>query len=366
MMNTKNNYLLYFKEASSFFWAYLLPLSVLAGPIFGGVFWLSTFTLGFIIVPILDYLVGFENFTPEKEDDKSRISFKFFNFVVWLYVPVQLALIYGGVYYIVNTDLALWEKFMLAFNVSLSSGALGFTLGHELGHKANKFEAFLTHLLYQSMNLMHFKLEHNVGHHTNVATYNDPATSRLNESFYSFFPRTVFGSYMNSFDHEKKRLKSKSLTKRIFSNQMYMYMAIQLLTNLAVFLLTGIEGLGFFLFISFVTTAMLELINYVEHYGLLRHKTKTGRYEKVQPHHSWNTNHKISNIFLFRLQRHSDHHANPLRPYQILRHFDDVPQMPFGYPTMVLMALVPPLWKKTMNPKVYAVRKKFNLASDPA
>ena len=365
MQKSQNTTFQYIKEGSTFFWAYLLPLSVLAGPIWGGFSWVSTFALAFVIVPTLDHLVGHETFTPLKEDDKSRINFKFFNVVVWLYTPIQLTLIYGGLYYIVTGDLALWEKFILAFNISLSSGALGFTLGHELGHKANKFEAFLTYLLYQSMNLMHFKLEHNVGHHTNVATYDDPATSRLNESFYSFFPRTVFGSYMSAFNYEQKRLKNKPLKERILSNHMYLLMVIQFLTNLTVYLLAGIEGLGFFLFISFITTAMLEVINYIEHYGLLRHKGKTGRYERVQPHHSWNANHKVSNIFLFRLQRHSDHHANPLRPYQILRDFEDVPQMPFGYPTMVLMALVPPLWKKVMNPKVYAVRKKFKLASDP-
>ena len=248
---------------------------------------------------------------------------------------------------------------MLALNIAISCASIGFTIGHELGHKANKFESFLTDLLYQSMNLMHFKLEHNVGHHTNVATYNDPATSRLNESYYSFLPRTVIGSYMSAFRHERKNLKNQSLGKRICNNRMYRYIAIQLLTNVAVFMLTGFQGLAAFLFISFITISMLELINYVEHYGLLRHKTKNGRYEKVQPHHSWNTNHKVSNLFLFRLQRHSDHHANPTRPYQILRHFDDVPQMPFGYPTMILMALVPPLWKYVMNPKVYAVKKKI-------
>ena len=363
MSKTKNTSVQYIKEGSVFLIAYLMPLSVLPGMIWGGAAHALTFTLGFIIIPILDYITGFEEFTPKKEDDKSRTNFRFFNYILWLYIPMHLALIYGGVYYIQNTDQAVWEKIMLALNIAISCASIGFTIGHELGHKANKFESFLTDLLYQSMNIMHFKLEHNVGHHTNVATYNDPATSRLNESYYSFLPRTVFGSYMSAFRHERKNLKNQSLGQRIYNNRMYRYIAIQLLTNVAVFMLTGFQGLAAFLFISFITISMLELINYVEHYGLLRHKTKNGRYEKVQPHHSWNTNHKVSNIFLFRLQRHSDHHANPTRPYQILRHFDDVP-MPFAT-YKILMALVPPLWKYVMNPKVYAVRKKFKLASDP-
>ena len=213
------------------------------------------------------------------------------------------------------------------------------------------------------MNMTYFRLEHNVGHHTNVATPNDPATSRFNESFYRFLPRTLIGSLVHPYKHEIARLKNASFFEKVFYNKMNRNMFVQFVTAAVMYGLLGLKGMLVFLAIGFFCICMLEIINYIEHYGLVRQKSESGRYERVKPCHSWNANHKVSNIFLFRLQRHSDHHANPLRPYQVLRHFDNVPQMPFGYPAMVLMAAVPPLWFKVMNPLVLKARKDFNLAS---
>ena len=276
---------------------------------------------------------------------------------------MQLVAIYGGLYYICYGDFTFTEQLLLAANIIVVSGTFGFTIGHELGHRENTIEKILTYLLYQSMNMTYFRLEHNVGHHTNVATPNDPATSRYNESFYKFLPRTIIGSFLSPFKLERQRLKNASTFNKIFKNEMYICVASQIATAAAVFFIFGAKGLAFFLVMGFLCMCMLEVVNYIEHYGLVRQKGPSGRYERVKPCHSWNTNHKISNIFLFRLQRHSDHHANPQRPYQILRTFEDVPQMPFGYPLMVVIAVFPPLWFKLMNPRVLEARQKFNLAS---
>ncbi len=334
--------------------AFLVPFSAILGPIFGGLFWYSTCILGFLFIPALDALFGEETYQPSVEEEVSEKSALPYKVLTWIYAPVHVGITTWGAWYFANHDLTLWQALGLISCVGVSSGALGFTVGHELCHRGERFERFLAICILSYTNYTHFIIEHCVGHHARVATPHDPASSRFGESLYAFLPRTIIGSWQSAWAYEKKRVGRYEGKNRFLKNRMLHYMGIQLLLNILFLLFFGLAGLMFFWIISVISIFLLEVINYVEHYGLVRKKldTKRDRYEKVQPHHSWNANHKLSNLFLFRLQRHSDHHANPLRRYQILRHYDDVPQLPYGYPTMTLLAIVPFFWRKVMDPRV--------------
>jgi alkane 1-monooxygenase len=237
--------------------------------------------------------------------------------------------------------------------MGLACGALGINVAHELGHRSNKYEQFLSKALLLTSLYMHFFIEHNRGHHKNVSTPNDPATSRFNESFYAFLPRTVFGSWMSAWHLEAQRLsKMKQSFWNPLHNEMLRFQIIQLLFVAAIYLAFGWVGTVGFIASAIIGFSLLEIVNYIEHYGLLRKQLPNGSYEKVKPHHSWNSDHELGRIFLFELTRHSDHHFNPSRKYQILRHFDHAPQMPTGYLAMIPLALFPPVWFRIMNPLV--------------
>ncbi|CAG0911547.1 unnamed protein product, partial [Cyprideis torosa] len=198
----------------------------------------------------------------------------------------------------------------------------------------------------------HFCIEHNKGHHTWVATPEDPASARLNESIYSFAAREIPGTLKRGLQHERERLARKGLPFWHWRNEVLQGYAITLAVDLALIIAFGWIMVPFILLHNAIGWYALTQANYIEHYGLKREKREDGRYEPVQPRHSWNTNHIYSNLALFHLQRHSDHHANPMRPYQALRNFDELPRLPSGYPGCYLLVGIPSLWFKIMNPKV--------------
>jgi alkane 1-monooxygenase len=190
------------------------------------------------------------------------------------------------------------------------------------------------------------------GHHVNVATPEDATTAKKNQTIYRFLPRAYWHNFIAAFRLEAKRLAGKDLPWFHWRNELIWWYGISLGLAVLCYLVWQWQGVLFFFAQSFVAFTTLESINYVEHYGLTRRKLANGRYERVRPQHSWNTSHMVSNMLLFQLQRHSDHHANPRRRYQVLRHHDDAPQLPSGYPAMMLLAWFPPLWFRVMNPKV--------------
>jgi alkane 1-monooxygenase len=210
-------------------------------------------------------------------------------------------------------------------------------------------------MLLLSTLYMHFFIEHNRGHHKNVSTPLDPATSRLNESFYRFLPRTVIGSWIDAWKLEEHRLRKLNLNIwNPINNEMLRFQIIQVLFVLSIYFFLGLKCMLAFIAAATIGFVLLEIVNYIEHYGLQRKMLPNGAYEKVKPHHSWNSEHELGRILLFELTRHSDHHYNASRKYQILRHFDNAPQMPSGYLAMIPLALIPPLWFRIMNPRVIA------------
>ncbi len=228
-------------------------------------------------------------------------------------------------------------------------GILGINVGHELGHRTNRFQQFLGEILLLTSLETHFLRYHNSGHHYNVATPKDPATARKGELVFTFWFRSQIGSYKQAWEIEINKLKKKKLIFLSFSNRMLIYTISQISLLLAIYLFFNIETMIAFILASIFGILMLETVNYIEHYGLIREINENGNYERVQPYHSWNSNHIVGRSILFELSRHSDHHFRASKHYQLLDSLPNSPQMITGYPGMMLLALIPPLWFKIMD-----------------
>jgi alkane 1-monooxygenase len=239
----------------------------------------------------------------------------------------------------------------LALTVAMVSG-IAINTAHELGHKRDSIERWLSRVALAQSGYGHFFIEHNRGHHVRVATPEDPASSRLGESFYSFLPRTVIGSLRSAWELERVRLDRLERSMWSPANDILGAWAMTVVLFAALVAIFGFVVLPYLLIQALVGFSLLEVVNYLEHYGLLRQKREDGRYERTRPEHSWNSNNTASNVLLYHLQRHSDHHANPIRRYQALRHVDDAPQLPTGYAGMILLAVIPPVWRRTMDRRV--------------
>jgi len=295
------------------------------------------FSVGFVFVaiPVIDAILGTDKTNPNPEQEKSWKQSKVWGPALYLYAVTHFAiLIVGGMVALESS----WPHLLgVAFVVGLYTGGIGITVGHELCHKKEFLPRITADLLLSSVWYQHFAVEHVRGHHLHVSTPEDPASARRGENVYSFLVRSI----VMGFRHALK----------IDAGKVWIGVAMAMaFTALSSFF--GAKALGFFLFQSLVAFVLLELVNYIEHYGLSRKPLGNGRYEKVTPIHSWNSAHKFSNLLLFNLQRHSDHHAMANLPYTVLKHHETAPQLPSGYPGMILLALVPPLWFKFMDTKV--------------
>jgi alkane 1-monooxygenase len=341
-----------------FFTAFILPALVISGYYLGGFWNYLPVVFVFSIIPLIDYIIGLD--TTNMNDAEANIIGEefYYRFVTYIWTFVQLGFVVWSAFAIttgaINT-IADWIGFTIS--VGLVTGGIGITVAHELGHKKSKLERFYSKLILMTVCYMHFYVEHNRGHHVFVATPEDPATARKNENFYSFWFRSVFGGYAHAWKLEKERLKRKGKSVLSFENEMIRFAFLPVLFCVLLTFIFSMNHNGiqwqvpvFFFAQSIIAFSLLELVNYVEHYGIVRKQLPDGKYERVNPLHSWNTSFLISNFFLFQLQRHSDHHANAIKRYQVLNHYDESPQLPFGYPTMILIALIPPLWFSVMNP----------------
>ena len=336
----------------SHLWAYFIPLCVAIGLKGGGAWHFTAVIAAFGLLPLLDHWVGVDRSNPTADDEERLRADKGFSFALLGYVPVQVALVLVGAWTAAHVPLTGWERLGLILSTGVATGGIGITVSHELCHRPRSLERMASFTLLACVGYCHFCIEHVVGHHHRVATPEDPTSARLGESLYRFLPRTIIGSAVNVWRFEAERLRKRGIHLWSWRNRILWCWSAPGFIVGAIFVAVGPLGAWFFCAQSVVAIVLLESINYVEHYGLVRARLPNGRYEKVSPLHSWNADHLVSNLFLFKLQRHSDHHANPLRPYQILRHFAESPQLPYGYPTMVLLAMVPPLWRRTMGPLV--------------
>jgi alkane 1-monooxygenase len=309
------------------------------------------FVYGFL--PLLDTLLGTDPSNPPEQAVPTLVQDRYYRRIVYLALPAAYAVLVFGAWLAVRGGLAWHEWLGLAFSIGIVSG-VAINLGHELGHQGARFERLLAKLALAPAAYGHFHVEHNRGHHVRVATFEDPASARYGENLYRFYPRCVLGGLRSAIALERTRLAAQGHAFWHRDNELLQGWAITLVLYGSLALWLGWTVLPFLLLQAFYGSSLLEIVNYVEHYGLARRRLPDGRYERCQPEHSWNSNHLVSNLILYQLQRHSDHHAHASRSYQALRHFDGAPQLPSGYMAMILLAYVPRLWFRVMNPRVAA------------
>jgi alkane 1-monooxygenase len=296
--------------------------------------------------------------------------------IIWM--PVQVTLLLSLLWYVPQAEhLNTGERIGVFFGVGVITGTVGINYSHELMHQKSKLERWFADVLLAMVLYSHFRSEHMLVHHRYVATPRDPVTARYNEGFHRFYPRVIRQCWVSAFGAEKAMLARKGLRWSDLSNPFWRYWALQAVFFAAAFSLGGWSGVGLFMVQAGVAIWQLELVNYIEHYGLTRKHLGGGKYEHVLPRHSWNAAHKASNWLLINLQRHSDHHYKPDRRFAVLQTYssDEAPQLPYGYPVMTMLAMVPPLWRRVMNPRVRDWRatyypevgdwKPYNSAANP-
>jgi alkane 1-monooxygenase len=278
---------------------------------------------------------------------------RYYRWCTYLYIPIQYAGLVLACWLWSSGKLSVIEDVGLALTMAMVSG-IAINTAHELGHKRASSERWLSKVALAQSAYGHFFIEHNRGHHVKVATPEDPASSRLGESFWAFLPRTVGGSLRSAWELEGVRLDRMGKSHWSFRNDILNAWAMSVVLFGVLAAVFGVVVLPYLLIQAVFGFSLLEVVNYLEHYGLLRSKREDGRYERTAPEHSWNSNNVASNVLLYHLQRHSDHHANPMRRYQALRHFEEAPQLPTGYAGMIVMAAFPALWRRMMDHRVLA------------
>lgn len=341
---------------------WVLGALVPALPLFSGVFyelsgsplsWWFGMIVFYGVIPVLDWLIGTDTNNPPETEVKEISQQQYYRWLVYLAIPAGYASLVWGAWVFMNYDLAWHELLGLTLSVGVASG-IGINTAHELGHKTPELERWLAKIVLAPVAYGHFYIEHNRGHHVRVATPEDPASSRFGENFYEFLPRTVIGSLKSAWHLEKARLARRGQSVWSIHNNNLQAWAMTVLLYGAIAAWLGPWVLVFLFGQAVYGFSLLEVVNYLEHYGLMRQRRPNGGYERCLPEHSWNSNHTVTNVLLYHLQRHSDHHANPTRYYQALRHFEESPQLPGGYASMIPLAYIPPLWFRIMNPKVVA------------
>lgn len=305
----------------------------------------------YIITPIIDKIMGVDEHNPPEAVQESMAADNYYRLIAHAHIPITILIFVAYVWFVGTQTLPWWSIMALIIGVGVASGGL-MTITHELGHKNNKWDRLSARIGNMIFGYGHFNIEHNSGHHVWVSTPEDPASSRMGESIYRFAVREISGTVKRGFYHEKRRLVQRGHGFWSIHNHVLQVYGVTILMTAGFAVIFGPAILWFLIPHHMLGWLTLTQANYVEHYGLLRQKKPNGKYERTQPHHSWNTNHTFSNMMLFHLQRHSDHHAYPQRPYQVLRNFDNLPSLPSGYGGCFAMALIPPLWYAVMDKRV--------------
>jgi len=350
-----------YKEPKRWLWSLvllliLIPLPVIALFLVSGNPWflVAPLAVSYLLLPVLDRLVGTDKNNPPEELVSQLEKDPHYRRLLILCIPAHIIALVASAWLVGTHDLG-WAFFLgFAVVMGMYSGS-SINTAHEIGHKNTKRERFLSRVALAVTGYGHFCIEHNLGHHRDVATPADPASSRMGESIYRFMLREIPGTAKRGWQEEIKRLNKRGLNTWSLNNHILQSYAMTLLLQGGLVLLFGWPLIVFFLVHNVVAWFQLTSANYIEHYGLLRELKPNGKYERCQPHHSWNANHYVSNLLLFQLQRHSDHHANPARSYQSLRSLENLPELPTSYFGMYALAYVPPLWFKVMNKRLLKV-----------
>jgi alkane 1-monooxygenase len=335
-----------------YLFAYSVPLSAFISFESMGLGTYTSVIYAFIILPFLDLVTGNSPKNLSKEDENNKKVRRIFDVMLYLNLPIVFGLLWLVFTKIQTQEYATYELIGMGLSAGILLATNAINVAHELGHRTPYFERFMSKCLYMPCLYMHFYIEHNFGHHKNVATPNDGATAKYNQTVFSFWITSVTKQYLDAWKCQIKLLKFQKCSFFSVKNDMLWYHLIQPAYLYGIFYFFSFDVMLFAITIGVVSFLFLESINYIEHYGLRRFKTPSGRYERVQPHHSWNSNFNIGRIVLYELTRHSDHHFKSSKKYQLLNSYEQSPTLPFGYPASILLSFIPPLWFKIMNPLV--------------
>jgi alkane 1-monooxygenase len=312
---------------------------------------LLPFAINYLVAPLLDRAIGEDRNNPPEAVVMQLERDLYYRWLTYIVVPLHFVTLFGCIYYATTQPLSWWAFLLLATVAGMTAG-LAINSGHELGHKNSTIEKTLAKIVLAVAAYGHFSIEHNRGHHKNVSTPSDPASARMGESIYKFALREIPGAFRHAWQIEKERLESRQLPVWHRSNVILQSYALTAVISLVLLLMLGWKTIPFLIVHNAFAYWQLTSANYIEHYGLLRQRDANGKFERCQPRHSWNSNHILSNLVLFHLERHSDHHTHPQRRYQSLRHFDDVPSLPNGYFGMYVLAYFPTLWFRVMDARL--------------
>ena len=334
----------------------LIPLAGLVGQYFSGSEnWLFVpLALMFVMGPVLDWVFGEDENNPPEILVPQLEQDAYYRILTYLTVPLHYLTFFLVAFWVGTQSLSVWGFLAITLATGFADG-FAINTGHELGHKRTRLETWLAKIVLAVPAYGHFWIEHNRGHHRDVATPEDPASSRMGENIYKFALREIPGAFRRAWKIERERLARKKVSSCGPHNEIIQSYLLTLVIQASLVYAFGWIMLPFLMIHNVLSWWVLTSANYIEHYGLLREKLEDGKYERCQPHHSWNANHKYSNLLLFHLQRHSDHHANPTRRYQSLRHFDSLPGLISGYYGMFIIAYLPSLWFKIMDKRLLAL-----------
>ena len=335
---------------------YLSPLSFyllgyLSFSLHGWFTWLPL-VYAWVLIPLTELFLPVNDKNLDAAEKEMAKQHHWYDYMLYLLVLFQYAALVYFLFSMKETDLTPWETIGRIFSMGLLCGTFGINVAHELGHRVNKYEQMMAKALLATSLYMHFFIEHNKGHHKNVATPGDPSSARYNEAVYPFYFRTIVFSYISAWRIANADCLKKGKSIISIYNVMLQAQLIQLALLITICYFFGWMILLYFIAAACIGIALLETVNYIEHYGLQRKQTAAGSYERTMPWHSWNSNHVLGRIMLFELSRHSDHHYLASKKYQLLDHHLNAPQLPTGYPGSMILSLVPPLWFYVMNRKI--------------
>lgn len=337
--------------------AYTIPLMALSAIFYQEIYSYVVPFVAFGLIPLMELFLPASDKNFDEPTENKRIHIHFFDFLLYLNVPLLYTILFFYFRFLSASPAINPEFIGITFTVGICCGVMGINVAHELGHRSSAFERILAKSLLVTSMYLHFIIEHNRGHHRNVSTPLDPASADFNESLYKFWFRSITGSILSAWHLEKIKLERAEKPIWSYHNEMLQFAVLQLLYFGVIGGVFGISALAGAVVVAFIGILLLETVNYVEHYGLRRKEIEPGIYEKVKPTHSWNSDHALGRILLYELTRHSDHHYKAQRPYQILRHFHQSPQLPTGYPGCMLLALIPPVWFRVMNPRIESINQ---------
>ena len=332
--------------------AYSIPIVGVLGIYFGGILSYSVLLFAFVILPFLELLLPVDEKNYTEVEVSKRLKNILFDVMLYLNVPIVYGSIVFTLYKITHVDLSIFEIIGMTISLGIILGANGINVAHELGHRANLLERILGKILLIPSHYTHFFIEHNHGHHLHVSTPEDPSTAKYNQNLYAFWYQTITGTYTKAWKIQKNLNQIENRSWFAVKSDMFWFTIIQFIYLVLIYYFFGKIGFIVGLMAGIVGFLLLETINYIEHYGLKRNQLASGRFERVSEKHSWNSNHVLGRIMLYELTRHSDHHYKSQKKYQILEYHDVSPQMPYGYPTSIVLSFFPPLWFAVMNKRI--------------